>query len=303
MGVTAVGGTNAGLNTRATKLARSAFVELISRPHLDAFQQERLIPRNIDLNMRLIQSPNVFMCKSVAPAHWGQQEHCKFVIQCANLIIRTKELTNTAYKALMDLLLSQNMVHHLSRVQLKHLSMSANQTSINFDNNYTGVLPDLNVVGLVSDGDLTGGYQRNPFNYQTFGVNRIELKRNGTTRPTEGYTPNFENGQYIIAYLKFHQELECDTGDKSVCLTPSEWENGYTLYTLKISDGPIGQGTYGPWSKSATGSALLEISFAAAVNENINVIIYYQMLGRREFDKFHAVIILWVSKVDFTLER
>ena len=66
---------------------------------------------------------------------------------------------------------------------MKHLSIPANQTSINFDNVFTGALPDLVVVGLVSDADLAGGYQRNPFDFRNFGVNRIELKRNGTSRP------------------------------------------------------------------------------------------------------------------------
>ena len=75
-------------------------------------------------------------------------------------------------------------------------------------------------------------------------------------------------------------------------LTPSEWANGYTLYAFKITDGPIGQGTYGPRSKSATGSARLEVSFAASVNENIKVILLYQMIGRIEFDRFIAVIVL-----------
>ena len=124
----------------------------------------------------------------------------------------------------------------------------------------------------MSDADLAGGYHRNSFNYLNFGVNRIELKRNRTPWPTSGYTPNFANCQYIKAYSTFLQELECDTGDKSVRLTPSEWANGYTLYAFKITDGPIGPGTYGPRSKSATGSARLEISFASAVNENIKVI-------------------------------
>ena len=72
--VTAVGWNNSGLNTRATKFAKSAVVELIGRPHLDVFQQERPIPPNIDLNMRLIPSPNDFVCKSAAPAQGGQQE-------------------------------------------------------------------------------------------------------------------------------------------------------------------------------------------------------------------------------------
>ena len=133
----------------------------------------------------------------------------------------------------MDLLLTQNMVHHLSRVQMKHLSIPANQTSINFDNVFTGALPDLVVVGLVSDTDLVGNYKRNPFNFRNFGVNRIELKRNGTSKPSEGYTPNFATGQYIKAYSTFLKELECDIGDTSVSLTPSEWANGYTLYVLK----------------------------------------------------------------------
>ena len=82
----------------------------------------------------------------------------------------------------MDLLVSKNMVHHYFRVIMKHLSIVANQTSINFDNVFTNALPDLVMIGLVSDAYFAGGYQRNPFNFQNFGVNRIELKRNGTSR-------------------------------------------------------------------------------------------------------------------------
>ena len=202
----------------------------------------------------------------------------------------------------MDLLLRQYIMHHISRVQMKHLSISANQTSINFDNVLIGTLPDLVVVGLVSDADLASGYQRNPFNFRNFGVNRNELKRNGTSRPSEDYTSNFATGQYIKAYSTFLQKLECDTGDKSVSLTPSDWANWYTLNAFKIIDGPIGPGTYGPHSKSATGSARLEVSFIAAVNKNIKVFVLYQMLGRIEFDRFNLVLVLWALAVDFTLE-
>ena len=58
MNVTAVGGNNAWLNARAATLARNTLVELIGRPYLDVFHQERLIPPNIDLHMKLIPSPN-----------------------------------------------------------------------------------------------------------------------------------------------------------------------------------------------------------------------------------------------------
>ena len=73
MGVTTVGGNNAGLNTCATKFARSAVVELIGRPYFDVFQKERLIYSNIDLNIRIIPSLNDFVCKSAALAQDGLQ--------------------------------------------------------------------------------------------------------------------------------------------------------------------------------------------------------------------------------------
>ena len=62
MDVTAVGGNNAGLNVRAATFARSTVVELIFQPHLDVFNQECLIPPNIDLQMKLMSSPNNFVC-------------------------------------------------------------------------------------------------------------------------------------------------------------------------------------------------------------------------------------------------
>ena len=144
----------------------------------------------------------------------------------------------------------------------------------------------------MSDADHAGGYQRNPFDFQNFSVNRIDLKRNGMPVPRNGYTPNFTNGQYKKDYMTFLEQLDCDSGNKCISLTPSEWATGYTLYAFKITDGPIRPGTYGPRSKSATGSVRLEVSFAAAQNENIMVILLYQMLGRLEFDQFQNVIVL-----------
>ena len=70
-----------------------------------------------------------------------------------------------------------------TRVQVKHLSIPQKQMNYNFKNVYTGSLPDLVVVGLVDDADFAGSYQRNPFNFQNFGVNRMELRPNETPVP------------------------------------------------------------------------------------------------------------------------
>ena len=66
----------------------------------------------------------------------------------------------------------------------------------------------------------------------------------------------------------------------------------YTLFAFKITEGPIGPGTHGPRSMSATGSVRLEVAFAGEQNENIRVILHHNMLGRLEFDKVKNVIVL-----------
>ena len=44
------------------------------------------------------------------------------------------------------------------------------------------------------------------------------------------------------------------------------------------------------------------MSFATLVNENIKIILYYQMLGNLEFVLFKAVIVLWAIMTYFTQE-
>ena len=78
----------------------------------------------------------------------------------AIIIIHIKQLISTALKAQMKLLQLQNMRHHLSRVKMKHLTITANQTSIHFDV-VTGALPKLIIICLVSDAELVDGYHRN----------------------------------------------------------------------------------------------------------------------------------------------
>ena len=102
--------------------------------------------------------------------------------------------------------------------------------------------------------------------------------------------------------MTLFEQLDCDSGDKCISLTPFEWATGYTLYAFKITDGLIGPGTYGPRSNFATGSVRREVSFTATQNKNIKVILLYQMLGRHEFDQLYNVIIR-LAVVDFTLDR
>jgi len=240
MDITNVTADNDGLKERAKWFGASALVEFSGRPHLDMFQQGRVLLPGMDMHLKLVPSSNEFFVKSAAPAGQVVQERFKVVIDSAHLTIRTKELIGDAalgHIAILEQGKSALIPHQ--RVQVKHLSIPQNHTSYNFENVFTDNLPDLVVVGLVADADFSGHYNKNPFNFQPFGVTRMELKRNGMSVPRQGYTPKFAEKLYNKDYLTFQEQLGYDVDDKCVILKPTEWASGYTLNTFKITDGPI----------------------------------------------------------------
>ena len=74
---------------------------------------------------------------------------------------------------------------------MKHVAIFANSSTMCCHNIFTGVLPDLVVMGFVTDTAFAGSYIENPYNFKNFKIKRIDLFRNGTRVPQFGYLPNF----------------------------------------------------------------------------------------------------------------
>jgi hypothetical protein len=279
-------GDNTGLATREDEWNKSGVVQLIGRPHSDMFMQSRLIPPGLDLHMKFIPAAHEFVIMSAV-----NNENFKLVIKALTLTIKMKRLASEVELAHRELNRSRFMKLPYTRVQLKTLSIAANLTSVSFDTLFSGPLPDLMVIGLVSDPDYAGGYGRNPYNFRTFNVKKIELICNGISKPSDGYQPSWADFQYKKAYQTFQEQLGFGKGNQCVSLTPHEWANGYTFYVFKVTDGPIGSGTEGPRSRAGKGNIRLDIAFSAGNAENIKVIVYSQSFGLVEIDEFKRVIV------------
>ena len=87
----------------------------------------------------------------------------------------------------------------------------------------------------------------------------MDLFPNGTRVPQFGYLPNVTKKIYNHAYFTFQEQLGFDQGDRFVKTSPEEWADNLNLYSIKITDGPIGSGTVGPRSHSERGSAGLKM--------------------------------------------
>lgn len=99
---------------------------------------------------------------------------------------------------------------------MKHTTIAQFKSKQFYDNVFTGSLPDLVVVSLISEVDFGDGYNRNPFNFQLFNLVDLRLRRNGLEVPRQGNSPDFANNLITDSYITMQEKIGFDVGDKCV---------------------------------------------------------------------------------------
>ena len=280
---------NAGLKSRAAFYSAGAEVELLGRLHGDIFHQNRCLPSNLPLKIRLTPAKNKFVLVSGddVDANHPQVEY-KFAIVDARLFVHTFELTKALAMAQEEAMAHDNLRYPIHRVTMKHLSIPRGQTSALHDNIYLGQLPDRIVMGFVTDAAMAGGYQQNPFNFQHFGVNYLALTVNGEQFPGKPFQPDYDNKKYIREYMSMFDGMGYLFGNKAIAISRTDYALGYTLYVFDLTADHAASNSASP---PKTGSIRLEVKFAAATTETINAVLYAEFRSRIEIDKYRNVIV------------
>ena len=168
----------------------------------------------------------------------------------------------------------------------KTLSIRTSTSQIEFDNEYQGKLPDVVIFAMVSDTDMSGGYQANPFHFQNFGANYLCTQANGEQIPRLAYQPNFTNRDYSRSYFGVLEARGFDIGPNCWDLTPEELANDYNVYAFKITRGPIGTVRFA----ARLCSARLEIKFSEQIPANISVLLLSQHRAEIQIDMYLNII-------------
>ena len=85
-------GTNQGLVDRGKWFAGGKVRTFIGRPHLDLFNQDTLIPPNVNVRLRFIPNKSSRLLKTKAPEGQAAQANYKMDIVGAKMYIHTKEI-------------------------------------------------------------------------------------------------------------------------------------------------------------------------------------------------------------------
>jgi hypothetical protein len=277
------GGANEGLKNRSERTKLSGTLDLYGRPHLDLFHQERLLLNNVDLRLKFIRAKDAFCLMSDAA-----NATYRINLTHASLFVRKALPSPSILLAHNQALSKGNAKYPLQRVEVKTFTIAAGSLQGNLDNVVLGSLPSMCVVGLVSNSAYNGDFTKNPFNFQHFGVNYLSLLVDGKQVPSVPFQPNYTTDCYVRNYMSLFQATGKISQNEGPQIKYTDYKGGSALYAFDLT--PDLGSDQCHFNLTKQGNIRIDIRFAAALGETLNLVLYTAHQTVLEIDKSRNVL-------------
>ena len=159
----------------------------------DIFMTDRLLLNMMDLKVVLNRSSDAFCLFEK-----GNDPAIEPKVQLSDVVLKVRKVkVDQSISDGVERMLKQTpALYPIRRVECKILTIPANLPNVRQDNIFSGIIPNSFVVGLVHVDATTGEYDKNPYNFQHFGVT---IKKNNVRIDIETLTEHIE---YILNNYK-----------------------------------------------------------------------------------------------------
>ena len=266
---------NGGLVSRRSLTAGSKTFDLLGRLHCDIFHQEKLLLNGIGMRIKLSRNKDSFVLLH-------EEGEYRVVITKAVLHVRKKRIATAVALAHAKALEHANAKYPIKRVECKTFSIPANSISVNQEQVFMGQLPSRVVIGLVAHDAFNGNAKKHPFNFRHYKLSKLSLQLDAQDQPVKPFYCNFDEGTFIEAYMSLFAGTGKAYKDEDLDITREDYARGYTLFVFDLTPD---DGEDDHYSLIKTGSVRLGLTFAEALRETVQVVVYAEFQNVLEVDR------------------
>ncbi len=281
---TAGGATNKGMVKRNSFFKNGEIVPLQGPLHVDLLFQDRYLPADVGIQLRLVRSKAAFCLMSdTAGASFRIKIHeCK-------LLVRKVHISPTVFVEQAKAFEVGNAKYPIRRVVCKSYSVGTGMRDNVHEGLFTGQIPSRIVIALVNNESFNGSYSRNPFNLKHYNLSSIKIYVDGQANNNiKAIECDFEHHQSLSGYLSLFTGSGKYRRDEGLDIDREEYEKGYTLFAYDLSP-DLSEETY--FNLIKDGSIRVELKFAQALPNAINVIAYAEFESIIEINREKQVLI------------
>jgi len=263
--------------------AGSRAVEMLGRLHSDLFLQEKYLPNDVNLHLRLIRNKDAFCLMAAAAATY------KLIIDECKLFVRKVKLAPSVGLAHAKAFLTGNAKYPLRRVVCNTFTVPANQLNFSQEKVFSGQIPTRLVLACVSNAAYNGVYDRNPFNFHHYDVRHVKVFVDGQQQHIKPLRMNFGQHQSVLGYMSLFNGLGKTNKDEGTDVTLADYDRGYSVYAFDLTPDRANEGTH--FNLIKDGNVRVDMTFGTALPNTINVVAYGEFENVLEIDGARNVIV------------
>ena len=247
----------------------------------DIFMTDRLLLNMMDLKVVLNRSSDAFSLMDLNdPAIEPKVQLTDVVLK-----VRKVKVDQSVSDGVERMLKQTPALYPIRRVECKILTIPANQPNTRQDNIFSGIIPNSVVVGLVHVDATTGEYDKNPYNFQHFGVTSVSLTANRQEIPFKLLTLKYSkdpNGKidpandaeldFDEAYNILFSGTEKIYSNAGLNITREDYPGGYALYAFDLTPDMCKSADY--FNTVQRGSLTLALTFETSKDHAIGMVCY-----------------------------
>ena len=255
---------NRGLYLRYRQTRQSKNVELMGPLRIDMFEQDRYLPNGVDVKLRFHPQKRTF-------ALMAEANQFKIDITEAYLLMRKVRPSPGVLLGHSDALAKGPAKFPITRKECKCFAVSNGLRSFKKDNIFLGQLPKRIVIGMVASDAFSGLVTENPYNFQHFNINHLQMYVDGEPVRNQPLRPDLASGKYLQCYETLFRGLNRLDGEKGSIIKRSDWDKGYSLLAFDLTPDMDSDDHY---ALIKHGNLRVDIEFANALAESINILVY-----------------------------
>ena len=248
----------------------------------DIFMTDRLLLNMMDLKVVLNRSSDAFSLFEK-----GNSPPIEPKVQLTDVVLKVRKVkVDQSVSDGGERMLKQTpALYPIRRVECKILTIPANLPNVRQDNIFSAIIPNSFVVGLVHVDASTGEYDKNPYNFQHFGVTSVSLTANGQEIPFKLLTlkyPKDADGKINPAndteldFDEAYNTLFSGTGkiysNAGLDITREDYPGGYALYAFDLTPDMCKSADY--FNAVQRGSLTLALTFETSHKHAIGMVCY-----------------------------
>ncbi len=154
---------------------------------------------------------------------------------------------------------------------MKKYLIAQNSTNLSLSGIFRDHIPRQIVMVLVKQTRVDGRKNENPFYFQPYGVNYINLKVDGQNYPPNPYQPDFENGLISRELRALYDNTGTHNSDGGFNISREMFTDGYTIFAWDLTPDSCNGWHY----HNAIGRGIdLDLTFNAPLANTANLLIY-----------------------------